>query len=366
MTFFAASGFWSARDAKGLEAIMGSFVGHAIPGALFFFYGLLWSLNCIWYYHRTKSTQKASGDARTKREKFPSTSFFEFKRDNDLSKKGWIPHTFTRVPIEPLSKIIFPLLGVIVEAFFDFKTEENGRKHLVMTVYSPWDSKGELNNIGKLHHITMYGSFVLSGVVDLLTLFVRLPRQTSMLFLSFAFTVEGLLFVLHTGGRDELDVVIHTFLTYSIVSCVVFTLLRIINANNVVINICVGSSILLQGTWFVQAGYFLFGGFLDKKNASDNSSFEHSHGYVMFVAVCFTWHLTFIALANMVVWIIISAALRSRVCHRRTLRRRGLLANLRRGLQAEEDEERNMLIVEEANDEMENGIELQHMAETHT
>lgn len=357
---------------------MGSFVGHAIPGVFFIAYGFLWNLNCIWYYHRTKSTAKNTGEARTKREKLPSSSFFEFKRDNDLSRKGWIPHTFTRMPIEPLCKIFFPVLGMIVEAFFDYRTEEDGRRHLVMSVYSPWNSKGELNDMGRLHHITMYGSFVLSGVMDLVTLCVRLPRQTSMLFFSLAFTMEGLLFFHHTGGRDEFNIVIHSFLTYSIVSCVVFTLLRIINASNTVVNICVGSSILLQGTWFFQAGYFLFGGFINNTSSDingehggdhsgDHSEFEHSHRFVMLAAVCYTWHMICIALGNIVMWIIVSASLRHRVCRRRLLRRRGgLLANLRQGWQEGGAEERNRLIVEEANDGTENGIELQHMAETRT
>lgn len=346
---------------------MGSFAGHAIPGAFFIVYGSLWCLNFLWYHLKTKSALKASGEGRRKREKASSSSFFEFKRDHDLSKKSWIPLVFTRIPVEPLIKIIAPMLGVIVEAFFDYRTK-NGRKHLVMTVYSVRDSDGGLNDIGKLHHLTMYSSFMLSGIMDLLTLCIRLPRQTSMLFLALSFLVECALFYLHTSSHNELSVEIHTLLTCSIFACVIFSLLRIFNASNVVINLGLGSSILLQGTWFVQAGYFLYGGFLDKPNSKLKPS-ELNHRYVMFVAACFTWHLLFIALWNMVMWIALSACLQVRVLHRRRLKKRGFLASLRQGWHGGGgDEERNKLIVdsEEANDGEENGIEMQHMAEVHT
>lgn len=343
---------------------MGSLAGHIIPGSFFIVYGSLWCLNFLWYHLKTRSALKASGEARTKREKPPhsaSSSFFEFKRDHDLSRKSWIPFTFSRIPVEPLMKVLLPALGLIVEAFFDFRN-----KHVVISVYSLRDSNGELNGMGKLHHITMYGSFMLSGIMDLLSLCVRLPRQTSMLFLTLAFTVEGLLFYLHTLERDALNITVHSLLAYAIFACVVFSLLRLFSSNNVVINLGLGSSILLQGTWFVQAGYFLFGGFLDNHSSGDNH--EHNHRYVMFVAACYTWHLVLIALYNMVIWISLSACLRSRILHRRTSRRRGFLASLRQGWWQGEGgtEERNKLIVEEEIEGAENEIEMQRVAEMHS
>jgi hypothetical protein len=350
---------------------MGSFGGHAVPGAFFVLYGTAWCINFLWFYIKTKSALKVSGEGRGKKEKPASSSFFEFKRDHDLSKKSWVPLTTTRVPIEPIIKIIAPMLGIIVEAFFDYGIK-NGHKQLVMSVYSVRDSHGELNGMGKLHHITMYGGFVLSGVMDLLTLCVRMPRPTSMMFLTLAFLVEYVLFFLHTSGRDEFNIAVHTLLTYSILSCVVFSLLRIFNATNIVINLGLGSSILLQGTWFIQAGYFLYGGFISADESDDDESNDGSedarhHRYVMFMAACYTWHLLFIALGNVVTWVILSAFLRSRVFHKRTSRRRGFLTGLQQGWKGVGgSEERHKLIVEEANDGTENGgIELQHMAEMH-
>lgn len=311
-----------------------------------------------------------------KKEKSASSSFFEFKRDYDLSRKSWIPFTLSRLPIEPFGKILFPALGLMVEIFFDYVTDDSGERHLKVTVYSIWDKEGNFNDIAKLHHVTMYGSFMLSGMIDVITLCVKLPRQTSMMFLSIAFAVEGLLFYLHTMGRDMLNVEIHTLLSYVIFACVIFSILRIFSATNLVINLGLGSSILLQGTWFVQAGYFLFGGFLDKpsveeveRTVTDMSADEHDssdHKYVMFVAACFAWHLVLVALGNVVVWVAFSLCLRSRLLHKRNPRRRGFLAGLRQGWRGSAPEEQSKLIVEEENEGAEREIEMKHVAETRT
>lgn len=354
---------------------MGNLAGHVLPGSFFIAYGALWCINFLWCYFKTKSAIRLSGESRKKKEKplhSVSPSFFEYKRDYDLSRKSWIPCAITRIPIEPLFKILLPILGIICETFFDYRSDNGGKKHVVITVISIRDSSGELSEISKLHHITMYGGFLLSGVVDMLTLCVRLPRQTSMLFLTLAFAVEGLLFYHHTIGQDALNIEIHCLLTYSIFACAVFSLLRIFSATNVVVNLCLGSSILLQGTWFVQAGYFLFGGFLDEKDEDNvvekrSHNDEVDHRYIMFVAACYTWHLLLIALGNVALWIAMSACLRSRILHNRTLRRRGLLTRLRhrwKGSAGSEDQ--NKLIVEEASNGVENGIEMHHLAETYT
>ena len=357
---------------------MGSLAGHAVPGAFFIIYGALWIMNCVWYHLRSKSSQKSSGDSRTKKEKSASSSFFEFKRDYDLSRKSWIPLACTRLPVEPFLKIVLSALGLIVEVFFDYRTGDDGKRHLVMFMYSIWDSKGEMNDTSKLHHITMYGSFMLSGMMDVVCMCVKLPRQTSMMFLSIAFTVEGLLFYLHTMGRDMLNIEIHSLLVYAIFACVAFSVLRIFSATNIVINLGLGSSILLQGTWFVQAGYILFGGFLGDFQI-DGQSVEQvtsqpteasmvedkaEHRYIMFVVACFAWHLVLVALFNVVVWVLFSLCLRSRVLHRRSFKRRGFLAGLRQGWKDTTPEEQSKLIVEE--DELENGMEIKRMAETCT
>ena len=165
-----------------------------------------------------------------------------------------------------------------MEAFSAIINKE-GKKHLVLSKYSLKDSNGNLNGVGKLHHILMYGGFMLSGIVDLLSICVKFPRQTSMLFLTLAFGVEALLFSLHTLGRDTFNVEVHFLLLLSILSCVVFTFLRNLYATSIIVNLGVGSSILLQGVWFIQGGYILLGGLRESSITSDVSS--HKLGSIL-------------------------------------------------------------------------------------
>lgn len=356
---------------------MGSLAGHVIPGIFFILYGYMWSFNFLVYHIRTRATQKSSSDPRSRKDRSASSSFFEFKRDQDLSKRSWIPFPCTRFPLEPIGKVLFPAVGMMVEAFLDYKTDEEGNRHLIVTVYSPWNADGSLNGMSKLHHITMYGSFMLSGIIDLTILCVKLPKQTSMLFLTVAFVVEGLLFYLHTMGRDLLNVELHSLLFYAIFACVVFSFLRVFSATNLLINLGLGSSMLLQGTWFVQAGYILFGGFMNNHplelskgsqgEYSPEDSDDDSHKYIMFVVACFTWHLVLVALSNVLTWVFLSICLRTRLLHRRNPKRRaGLLTSLRQGWKGGALEEQSRLIVEEENQAGENEIEMKHVTETHT
>ena len=344
---------------------MGSLPGHVVPGIFFVIHGLWWCYNSLWFHLKSKSS-----GASTKREKKSSaTSFFEFKRDHNLSRKSWIPLQFTRIPLEPIVKIILSAFGIIVEAFFSEVATADGT-HFVMSVYRVKNGEGQLNDMGKLHHITMYGSFMLSGIVDMLVLCMRFPYPISMVFYSLAFTVEGILFYLHTMGRDMFNVQVHAFLVYAIFACVIFSALRILSATNLSINLALGSCILLQGTWFIQAGYFLYGGFLDQKSgrsADDLDSHEDvkQHRYIMYMAACFAWHLLFIALGNMLLWTILSFFSRTRLFHKRSFRKRGFVASLQQGWKDQTDE-CNKLIIDELNGRVENGIELQEIPDNHS
>ena len=353
---------------------MGNLAGHVIPGSFFVLCGILWCINSILYHLKAKPVQNSKGEGeecRRKKERQPkspsSSSFFELRRQHDLTHKSWIPITWTRIPVEPLIKILLPMLGIVVETFFDLIYKE-GKEQLVFSVYSLKDDNGVLNDMGKFHHILMYGGFMLSGIVDLLSICVKFPKQTSMLFLTLAFGVEALLFSLHTLGRDTFNIEVHFLLLLSILSCVVFTFLRNFYATNIIVNLGVGSSVLLQGVWFIQAGYILFGGFIRE---SSSTSDKLHHRYFMFIAACFAWNLFAIAVGNLVLWVAMSACLRSRLLHRRIFRKWTLLSSLKQGLVqvgtgGEVEEERDRLIVEEANEGSKNEVEMKPFVDTHT
>ena len=202
---------------------------------------------------------------------------------------------FSRLPLEPIMKLFVCSLGLFEEAFLDY----NDHCEVITIVYHIRKENGELNNLEKLYHISMYSCFLVSGVVDLLSQCTKLPWPTSMLFLSLAFVAEGVMFYFHTMGRDSFNIVNHQMLVYTITSCIIFSLLRLYSPSNLIINLGLGSSMLFQGTWLIQIGYYLFGSFL-----GNGETITHSH--VMLVTSCFMWHMLLIAVGALVLWLLCS------------------------------------------------------------
>ena len=359
--------------------LMGNLAGHLIPGFFFLIYGSWWCFSSIWLHLKSKhissnshdttvtAHQKTAVDNQTKRNlhlSSPSPSnVFELKRDYNLSRKSWIPlPLFPDIPLEPVLKIVFGSMGLFVEAFLDYKWE-NHQRHLVLFIYHIRNNTGELNNLEKLHHITLYSGFLLSGIVDLLSLCVRFPWQTSMLFLSLSFFIEAILFYFHIMNQVVFNRIVHSLLVYIVVSCVVFSLLRIYSASNLFINLGLGSSILFQGTWFIQIGNFLFGGFLHK-----DESYTPAH--FMFVVAIFTWHLMSIAVGDLILYVLLSllsgkkSIFLKRLWKKKRRRLTGLVSWRR--WQDTLEEHRKLMVSDDCEGTVDGGMELREVAETCT
>ena len=313
---------------------MGSLAGHVVPGSFFLIYGIAWVIlaMCIHLKMRTHlghsmNRKQREGSSNT----LASTSFFKLKRDQGLSRKSWLPlPCIPRLPLEPILKIVFSALGIIVELFLAIvKYEDGNGSHVVTKVYHIFNEDGSFNGMGKLHHATMYSAFLLSGVVDILTIFVKFPHQTSPFFLSIAFLIEGILFYFHTHGRDVLNVHAHFLLTLVISACVFFSLLRVFIATNFVINLGLACSIVFQGTWFVHAGYILY-------PPGGNDKTEDKKNYGMYMSACFTWHIMGIAGAMLIMWVILLCLMRSGVA--RCVSKRSRLSRSRNWAKIEESE----------------------------
>ena len=346
---------------------MGSLAGHVLPGTFFLIYGFWWVVISLWTHLSSKGTQKSKREGSSS----SVTSFLEYRREHGLSRKSWLPQIFCpRVPLEPVLKIVLPLCGIIAEAFFDVVNEGHG-PHIKAKVFRVFDDDGHLAGLGKLHHVTMYGAFALSGIVDIISLFIRVPRHTSQLFLSLAFWVEGILFYFHTHGRDPLNVQIHWILTVLIFLCATFSLLRMIQPTNLLINMGLGNSILLQGTWFIQAGHILF-------RWSKTDWFTHvsdspegdgdNHEAIMLVSACFTWHLIGISLLLVLLWVVFHLMLRSGI-RLKLSRRRQRARGPPTWVDADREEQERLIIagLESApKDSQTATMELQDVAETAT
>ena len=314
---------------------MGSFSGHVLPGSFFILYGVAWIILAMMTHLKSKAgSSQASKRNKRDHSMVNGISFFDHKRDIGLSRKSWLPlpcSPLSRVPLEPIIKVVLPLIGILIEAFLNIIKDHQGKPHITGSVYHVYQSDGYLNDLGKLQHITMYAAFVLSGIVDILTIFVKFPHQTSALFLTLAFLTEGILFYFHTDGRDAINIQIHFILTLVIGVCVLFAFLRTMYATNLLINLGLGFSIFLQGTWFIQTAHFLFppggkGVILNEMNRhheGNDDGYDH-HAAVMFIACSLTWHIMIIMIGMLFVWVILLLLMRNSA-GRRMLKKKGVV-----------------------------------------
>lgn len=260
---------------------MGNLGGHVVPGIFFIIYGLWWIIATLWLY----LTQKY----QVKQQK----RFFDAE---NISKRSYIPLCLLpQWPVEPVLKIFFASLGVFVEEFLTMVPNDDGiGEHVGFKVWSLHNEiDGSFAPQAKLHHITMYSCFMVSGIVDLLSLCIQYPKHTSKLFLTLAFFVEAFVFYYHTKGdhdRSQLEVLMHELLVISIGVCVLFAGLRMVQSSSILINGGLALGITLQGTWFIEVGIVIFG----------PTKWEDAHNNSMFIVACFMWHFMCIGVGMLI------------------------------------------------------------------
>ena len=153
--------------------------------------------------------------------------------------------------------------------------------------------------------------FLLSGIVDILVIFLKFPVSTSKLFLTLASTTEATLIYIHSQMQDEFNILLHSILAFVALVCAVFSLLRLASSTNIVVNLGLGSCILLQGTWLLQVTTFLYDDFL-KHHGMDAShpNAMSEHRLRMFLPGCFALHVIGIAVGNLCLWAVLSAVVK--------------------------------------------------------
>ena len=268
---------------------MGSLVGRVAPGIVFMFYGGYWIFMSFWLYLTTslKLNSRETGKYA----------------DVTIKSKSYIPVAgCSKVPIEPILKIIVPTLGILMEDFFTNTAKTPGTNHIVFgRPWSVYNEAGRFNVLVKLQHMTMHSCFIVSGIIDLLSICIKYPKHTSQLFLSLALLVESTVFYFHTDGRDSLDTLIHQLLTIAIVIGFVSAALRMVCATNLLVNATLGLSLTLQGTWLIEAGVVLYG----------QTKWEREdHNNNMFIVACFIWHMMIIAVGMLVFYTLMMIGLK--------------------------------------------------------
>ena len=244
---------------------MGSFAGHVLPGVLFLLLGVWWTIQIFRRFYKSLCKGINSG-------KYPG-----------YYGTATFPLGFRRcsVDLESYVMLFSCALGLLVETIGALI-----RAHHIGT-----------NNI---QHATMYfffGMVPLSAV--LLPKLKVIPRCDDVVYfmLCLSFVVEGLLFKFHLFGRDDLDVVMHTLLVYTIFACATVTLLEVTHRHSIWPPLARAFFTCLQGTWFCQVAFILYppltnpwGHHQPEQNSSD------THGSVMFITCVYAWHMAVISI----------------------------------------------------------------------
>ncbi|KAL8592793.1 hypothetical protein ACOMHN_045947 [Nucella lapillus] len=230
---------------------MGSFIGHAIPGSLFFLFGFWWVTQTFRRHFRCRQSRQSFQTTLT----FPCRCC-PVERLRDL-------------PVESILKILLCFWGIIVEIIGG----TNSVTH-------------RFDSVGNTQHITMYFFYALGGVVELLTLKDLAPVGSDYVSAMVALLVEAALFKFHVYGRDALDVLLHTLLVYVIVLAVVVVGLEAAYRHNSLLPLLRGLLFMLQGSWFWGVGFILYNPFPGATPWD-----PEDHHALMLAVVCFSWHL---------------------------------------------------------------------------
>ncbi|KAF9625003.1 hypothetical protein IFM89_016999 [Coptis chinensis] len=205
---------------------MGSFKGHVVPGSLFLIIGVwhMWS-SVVRYVSNPKS----------------------------FRVRAWNP-----VPGFDGKFMYMELYVVAIGSFIDLCIELLYSTHLRFFV------NGVLNptHMNNFEHSGMLLMFFIFGVVALLsqkTRYLPLPEGALCLIVASAFCVEYLLFYFHSTAHKGLEGYYHLLLVILIALCIISSVTGALFPTSFPMDLSCGISITLQGLWFYQTAFTLYG-----------------------------------------------------------------------------------------------------------
>nr|XP_057929278.1 transmembrane protein 45A [Doryrhamphus excisus] len=230
---------------------MGSFKGHALPGSFFLFGGLWWTAKfSLW--HATRRNKNIGSTRLTSR---------AFQRRLEVIESSII--------------LFFSLAGMLAEQFL----ADGPRLKLYDFAENHW------KDLMNWQHATMYLFFGLAAAVSMLAHTTEaMPLALDRLMMALAFCNEGFLFLYHLHGRTMLDVHLHMLLLYAIFGGAVVSFLEVFHRGNILLELLRCTLTLLQGSWFWQIGFVLYPPSGPQWDPKDHSN-------MMFITMCYSWHL---------------------------------------------------------------------------
>ncbi|XP_061904566.1 transmembrane protein 45B-like [Entelurus aequoreus] len=228
---------------------MANFGGHAIPGSFFLLFGFWLTVKHTLQHHWKKTHPKG-------RDIVPP-----FSKRMDCIEGGL--------------QIFASFVGIMVEQF----VVDGPHARLYDTQNNSWVK------LMNWQHSTMYLFYGISGIALVVSTMSKLvPVGVDRFALSLALFVEGFLFYYHVHSRPPLDAHIHSLLLVAVFSGSISTMVEVFMRDHLILELLRACLFILQGSWFYQIGFVLF--------PPSGPQWDLTlHSNIMFVTMCFCWHL---------------------------------------------------------------------------
>lgn len=204
---------------------MGSFIGHVLPGSLFLFVGLWHVMSSVFSF-------------ATKPRQFRARVWHPFRLPGPLRY------------LELILLVLGTFMDILVEFLggTSFKPFINGELPL-----------GHLNNLEHAVMLLLFFIFATTALISETTSFLPLPEGALHLIASSAFFGEFCLFYFHSVGHGGLEGRYHFLISLLIGACTIIAFLSSAYQNSFLLDLMGATAVTLQGLWFFQIAYSLYG-----------------------------------------------------------------------------------------------------------